>query len=58
MSAPWHGKAHIPIADSAFSSIATAVALKQHGTYFIGIVKQLIICTQSNSWGHMAYQEG
>eukprot|EP00731_Ephydatia_muelleri_P001846 Em0001g1846a len=24
---------------SAFSSVATAVALKQHGTYFIGIVK-------------------
>ena len=39
MSAPWHGKAHIVIADSAFSSVATAVALKQHGTYFIGIVK-------------------
>ena len=39
MSAPWHGKAHFVIADSAFSSVDTAVALKQHGTYFIGIVK-------------------
>lgn len=39
MTSPWHGKAHIVVADSAFSCVATAVALKQNGTYFVGIVK-------------------
>ena len=39
MTALWHGKAHTVIADSAFSSVTTAIALKQRGTYFIGIVK-------------------
>ena len=57
MTAPWHGKAHTVIADSAFSSVKSAVALKQSSTYsyFIGIVKtahsqrnlwQLIYCSQ------------
>ena len=32
----WHGKAHIVV---AFSSVATAVALKQNGAYFVGVVK-------------------
>eukprot|EP00731_Ephydatia_muelleri_P006322 Em0003g570a len=39
MTSSWHGKAHIVVGDSAFSSVATAVALKQNGTYFVGIVK-------------------
>ena len=38
MTAPWHGKAHTVITDSAFSSVATAIALKQRGTYLTGIV--------------------
>eukprot|EP00731_Ephydatia_muelleri_P001696 Em0001g1696a len=39
MTSSWHGKAHIVVGDSAFSSVATAAALKQNGTYFVGIVK-------------------
>ena len=39
MTSPWHEKAHIVVADSAFSSLATAAALKQNGIYFLGIVK-------------------
>ena len=39
MTSSWHGKAHIVVGDSAFSFVATAVALKQNGTYFVGIVK-------------------
>jgi len=36
---PWHRSHRLVVADSAFSSVATAIAMLQHGLHFAGIVK-------------------
>ena len=39
LSEPWHGTGRIIVADSAFSSVTTAIELKKCGLLFTGVVK-------------------
>ena len=39
LSANWHGTGRLIVADSAFASVKSAVALKSRGLYFMGLVK-------------------
>ena len=39
LTEPWHGKGHVVIGDSAFSSVSSCVAFIERGTFFRGIVK-------------------
>ena len=39
LSDPWHGSGRIVVADSAFSSVTTAIECRKKGLFYSGIVK-------------------
>ena len=39
LTKPWHGSGRAVSADSAFASVATAVACRKNGLHFTGLVK-------------------
>ena len=39
LSDPWHGSGRIVVADSAFSSVITAIECRKKGLFYSGIVK-------------------